>query len=521
MNFIKKSVFISLSAAVLFLTLIGLPATHAQTINQSFFTSVDAFFQAEVKNGTLDYAQLKTSKDLDVLIMKVEDADLSGTSDATQKAFYINAYNLHVINQARQGYPLESVQSIGGFFDRKKVRVAGESFTLNNLEKKKLLTPYQDARLHFVLVCGALGCPPITDFAYTPESLDTQLEQQTTLALNDPSFLKNSGNKVELSQIFKWYQNDFGGNKEEVIKFINQYRNTAIPANAKISYYPYDWTLNDQAISTSSVDGTSSSAANAARYVVSSVIPKGTTETKIFNNLYTQQTGNNDALTDRATFLTTSVSFLYGISNKWNIGFNTRYRRVRNDVADSSPLSVISGGDSRSSRQGLTAFGPQIRYAPVESWTNFSIQSSFVFPIGSDLAGSSTQPYIDWTGPTWNTQFFNDFSIGQNFSLFTELDLLIEDIGSQGAGHLNRLSTPATLIFSYLPNPKTTLYTLGGFSPYWQSDFDYFYQYGLGAKYQFTPSLELELLVTDFTNKFLANTGGQASTFNVGFRFNI
>ena len=103
-----------------------------------------------------------------------------------------------------------------------------------------------------------------------------------------------------------------------------------------------------------------------------------------------------------------------------------------------------------------------------------------------------------------------------NFSLFTELDVLIEDIGKS-----NRLSTPATLIFSYNPNPKTTLYTLGGFSPYWQTEFDYFIQGGAGAKYQFTPKLELELLYTKFTNKFLLDTGGEAATFNLGLRFNI
>jgi len=88
------------------------------------------------------------------------------------------------------------------------------------------------------------------------------------------------------------------------------------------------------------------------------------------------------------------------------------------------------------------------------------------------------------------------------------LDFLLEDIGSSSNGHANRFSTPATLIFSYNPNAKTTIYTLQGFSPFWQSSFDYFYQYGFGANYQFTPSLELELLATDFTNKFLAQTGG-------------
>ncbi len=144
------------------------------------------------------------------------------------------------------------------------------------------------------------------------------------------------------------------------------------------------------------------------------------------------------------------------MTNRLNVGFTGKYRRVENSSLPSSALDVFSPGEtSQSSRQGFTGFGPQIRFAPFEALENFSLQSAFIFPIGEDLAGSSTEPYIDWTGPIWNTQFFNDFSIGNNFSLFTELDFLLEDIGSKSDGHINRFSTPVTLILSFNPNNKT------------------------------------------------------------------
>jgi len=508
----------------LVITFLVVGNSFAQSINQQFFQNTDAFLKAQVKNGLVNYTTVKNNAQLKALIQTVETADLSDASDATKKAFYINAYNLHVVNAAVNAYPIQSVQDIAGFFDRQKVRIAGASYTLTSFEKERLLKPYQDARLHFVLVCGALGCPPITDFAYTPENLDQQLDQQTKLALDNSNFLKVEGTNLSLSQIFNWYPEDFGGNKKGIINFINKHRTYTVPTTAKLNYYPYDWTLNDASAGSVATAPrvANGNGNNTARYIVSSTIPKGSFEFKIFNNLYTQKTGSQDNLTDRSTFFTTTLSALYGLTNRLNVGINTRYRRVSNERLPSSALDVFgSASPEGSSRQGLTAFGPQIRYAPVEKWTNFSIQSSFVFPIGEDLAGSSTQPYIDWTGATWHTQFFNDFPIGNNFSLFTELDLLIEDIGASSNNHINRISTPAILIFSYNPNRKTTLYTIGGFSPFWQSDFDYFLQGGFGAKYQFTPNVELELLVTDFTNKFLLDTGGQASTFNVGFRFNL
>ncbi|MEO1262245.1 MAG: DUF547 domain-containing protein [Bacteroidota bacterium] len=495
-------------------------SSFSQKINQPFFNEADAFFSKNVQNGLVKYADLKNDAQLVSLIKAVQEADLSSADANTKKAFYINAYNLHVINAAAQLYPLNSVQSVGGFFDRKKIRVAGENLTLNNLEKEKLLKPYQDARLHFVLVCGAIGCPPITDFAYRPAQLESQMEQQTKLALNNPDFIKVTSKGVGLSQIFSWYASDFGGNKKSIINFINKFRNSPISQNADVSYYNYDWTLNDQSSGNTSISN-QPVGNNATRYIVSSTIPKGSVELKLFNNLYTQRTGSEGNLTDRATFLTSSLSFLYGLNNKLNVGFATRYRRVRNDVLPSSALSVFSSGEESSSRQGLTAFGPQIRWAPVEKWTNFSIQSSFVFPIGDELSGSATQPFIDWNGATWWTQVFNDFTIGNNFSLFTEIDFLIEDIGSSADGHLNRFSTPAVLIFSYSPSPKSTIYALGGYSPFWQDEFDYFVQGGFGTKYQFTPNIELELLYTGFTNKFLRETGGDAATYNIGFRFNL
>jgi hypothetical protein len=52
------------------------------------------------------------------------------------------------------------------------------------------------------------------------------------------------GNSFALSKIFEWYKDDFatvGGS----VAFINKYRTSAIPADAKISFQEYDWALNE------------------------------------------------------------------------------------------------------------------------------------------------------------------------------------------------------------------------------------------------------------------------------------
>ncbi len=494
-------------------------AVFSQSLDASFFDQADQFFKKHVQSGSVDYTSAKTSAELKKLITRIGNTDLNAASAISRKTFYINAYNLLVINTAAQAYPLASVNDIPGFFIRKKHQVAGESLTLNKLEAEKLLKITEDPRLHFVLVCGAVDCPPIVNFAYRPDKLEEQMETQTRIALNNDGFIKPNGKEVALSKIFQWYVGDFGGSQKSVLTYINKYRTNKISSNNKITYYEYDWKINDRSTEQSSVS--ESSAANAARYVVSAAIPKGSAELKLFNNLYTQKTGSKDNLTDRATFFTSTLSALYGVNNRFNAGIEMRYRRVNYNALPNSPFDVFNPNAEGQNRSGITGIGPKVRIAPFPKLENFSIQSSLVFGTRDDLSGAGDLRFIDWSGPTFWTQFFNDFSIGNNFSIFTEIDFLIEDIGSAENNHANRFSTPATLIFSYFPNPKTTLYVLSGFSPYYQSEFDYFVQGGLGAKYQINSNFELELLYTAFTNKFLLDTGGNARTFNLGIRYNL
>ncbi|MEM1319119.1 MAG: DUF547 domain-containing protein [Bacteroidota bacterium] len=484
----------------------------------AFFQQTDQVLKSHVNNGLVDYKGIKQDANFNQLIKQIATTDFEQLDAATQQAFLVNAYNFLVINEVLRRNVTSSVRQKSDFFDAKSNVVGGKKMSLNTLEKKYLLKAFGDPRFHFVLVCGAKGCPPITNFAYTPDQLDQQLDQQTRIAMNNPYFMRVDpiAEKVKLSEIFSWYPADFGGNKKAIVQYINSYREKAIPADFSIEYYTYDWSLNTQQ---TSVGLSSPIGNNSSRYVVSAAIPKGTTETKLFNNLYTERTrsSSDGDFTRRANFLTSWLSFLYGVSNTFNAGFDLRYRRVSVTDGNTSPLNVLTNNaDSR--RHGVTSIGPKIRWAPVKEWSNFSVQSAIWFPIGDDLQGNESQPFIDWDGAAWVTQVFNDFPIGSNFTLFTEIDLWIEDIGSSSDGDLNRVSTPATVIVSYFPNPKTTFYALTNFSPFWQSDFDYFAQAGVGAKYQVTSRFELEALYTGFTNKFLRDTNGRASTFNIGVR---
>ena len=182
----------------------GLNAQGA--IKSDFFQQVDNFLKTNVSGDAVNYARIQKNPDgLNALLQKIANADLSQADDQTVQAFYINAYNLLVIDGVIKNYPLKSVLDVNGFFDSKKYIVAGKSITLNQLEKENLLKTYKDPRFHFVLVCGAVDCPPITNYAYTPDKLEQLLEARTRRALNDPDFIKvdKGANKASISQIFE------------------------------------------------------------------------------------------------------------------------------------------------------------------------------------------------------------------------------------------------------------------------------------------------------------------------------
>ncbi|MFC7358042.1 DUF547 domain-containing protein [Jejudonia soesokkakensis] len=228
--------------ALLFLTISN---TKAQTID-TFFTEANSFFSAYVSKGEVDYTAIhKNKNELTSLLSIASDIKVSPSEATNFQAFWINAYNLAVIKGIIDNYGINSPLDKNGFFDTTTYSLGGTKITLNDIENKMLRAKFDDARFHFVLVCGAKGCPPLIAEAYMPGTLDAQLQRQTKKALNDHSFIKVSDGKVAVSEIFKWYKEDFVKNGSE-IDFINTFRKDTISENTKLTYYSYDWRLNSK-----------------------------------------------------------------------------------------------------------------------------------------------------------------------------------------------------------------------------------------------------------------------------------
>ncbi|MFD3001572.1 DUF547 domain-containing protein [Pontibacter toksunensis] len=250
-----KNFLYSVSLFLCWLLLASVPANAALTLrtitvlaDDAFYTNFSQLLQKHVAGGQVNYRSLQKDKAaLQQLVQQTSNYNLKNTSAAERKAFYINAYNVLVLQQVLSNYPLKSVMDVPGFFDKQKFNVAGERLTLNEIEKQKLIAPYKDARLHFALVCAAKSCPPLLNKAYTPAQVEAQLEAQTKETLQDPTFIKvqANGKKVLVSEIFKWYEQDFKQEASSVSAYINKYRSNPLPPGYKLGYYIYSWNLND------------------------------------------------------------------------------------------------------------------------------------------------------------------------------------------------------------------------------------------------------------------------------------
>ncbi|WP_299130237.1 DUF547 domain-containing protein [uncultured Winogradskyella sp.] len=232
---------------ILIFTLLVASLGNAQDLN-TYFSKVDAFLKTNVKAGKVDYKSIHSDPSaLNELIRIAEGLVVKSSEANNYQAFWINNYNLGVIKGIIDNYPTKSPLDNTGFFDKTTYNFGGKKMTLNDIEHKLLRAKFKDPRFHFVLVCGAIGCPPLINEAYLPNTLNTQLDVQTKKAING-EFLKvnTKRKKVEASEIMKWYKEDFTMNGKTEIDFINTYRKDKISDDYKLSYFPYNWSLNKQ-----------------------------------------------------------------------------------------------------------------------------------------------------------------------------------------------------------------------------------------------------------------------------------
>ena len=193
-------------------------------------------------------------------------------TDAERIAFWVNLYNVLTVHGIVALGIRNSVMEIPSFFGTVAYRIGPHTFTPDDIENGVLrrngrhpatkrrvwsdddprlaCAPARvDARIHVALVCAARGCPPIG--FYTPERLEDELELAAASFVNNDLVVHDDRRVIELSAIFRYYPDDFGGD-EGVKRFLSRYAEgelgdavrRAVDAGYALEHRPYDWDLN-------------------------------------------------------------------------------------------------------------------------------------------------------------------------------------------------------------------------------------------------------------------------------------
>ena len=191
-----------------------------------------------------------------------KDLESSLSSDNEKKAFWINIYNGYTQFLLKQNH--DAYKSRGSFYRKKQIPVAGNIFSLDDIEhgilrrskikwslgyfnklfpsktEKTLRVNTLDFRIHFALNCGAESCPPIA--FYNPESIDEQLKMATNAYLTAEAVYDSLTNTLLLPALMSWFRADFGG-KKSMKQLVKQLGIVPQEKNPSIKFKEYNWNI--------------------------------------------------------------------------------------------------------------------------------------------------------------------------------------------------------------------------------------------------------------------------------------
>lgn len=221
------------------------------------------------KDGYVNYDNIRINKggDLYEFISSIESADLKSCTETEKLAFWINAYNAHIVRMILARPQLKKISEDFSLLDE-KFRVARISISLNDIEGRiirsnlkkggpidnfSIKTP--DPRAAFAIVPGAIDSPRLLNRAYQGATLDAALQAAAVAFANNPKYLRIEDGKLVSSNLLKWYEEDFqakGGVATYFSKLLDpKLRRDAGEVDKKlVSDFPaktdfrYDWTIN-------------------------------------------------------------------------------------------------------------------------------------------------------------------------------------------------------------------------------------------------------------------------------------
>jgi len=239
------------------------------------------------EDGMVDYKQLKRNrrKVRQVLLRcrRLKRAEYDRWPEEEKKAFWLNVYNLKLLDIITDNYPIEPIRLFMLFWppdsirhinrqidgiDRQKFIVVEEEFTLREIEDRLFRDEFAEPILFIGLARATVAGPPFRNEPYLGHKLYQQLDEQTRKFFLNPKAFRIDRNKkvVYLSAIFRprWFGKEFVSRyntdkkfkdmdsvARSVLNFVSGYiSKSALDfielETYSVEYINYDWRLNDR-----------------------------------------------------------------------------------------------------------------------------------------------------------------------------------------------------------------------------------------------------------------------------------
>jgi len=190
---------------------------------------------------------------LDTYIKNIREAPFDEMGRDQKLALLMNGYNAFTLKLILEYYPVESIKDIPKEkrWIEERWTIGGHTWSLNQIEHEQIRPKFEEPRIHFALVCAAVGCTPLRREAFVAERLDDQLEDQTRYVHNHETCVRyaKEKNTLWLTELYNWYGGDFRQVAGSVLKYVARY----VPEVKKaldqgdapeIKWIDYDWALN-------------------------------------------------------------------------------------------------------------------------------------------------------------------------------------------------------------------------------------------------------------------------------------
>lgn len=226
----------------------------AATFDHSAFDELlGAYVDAD---GFVDYAGLADRAGrLDAYIDSLATAPFDELGRDARLALLVNAYNAFTLRLILDHYPLDSIKDIpaGERWEAERWEIAGSVHSLNQIEHQLIRPNFREPRVHFALVCAAIGCPTLRTEAYTGERLEEQLEEQARYTHAQDRWMRYrpGAETVELTSLYAWYRDDFVQVAGSILAYAARYhedlaRDLERGHRPRIEFLDYDWGLNER-----------------------------------------------------------------------------------------------------------------------------------------------------------------------------------------------------------------------------------------------------------------------------------